>query len=460
MNSYFYSGQIRRFLQQFIRMLSNFQVAIGRDDQGNPTLLRVPIYYGDSSRQVAMILRNNSENSLPTVPAMAVYISALRYDQKRMQEPFHVSKLNIRERAINEQGEFTGELGDMVTVERLMPVPYQLTLKCDIWTSNTDQKLQLLEQVAVLFNPSLEIQSTDNYVDWTSLTYVTLTDTNFSSRSIPMGAEEAIDVATLTFDIPIWLSAPAKVKKMGVIQKIIESIWDPNGTIDHSNETFDIGGSSLLSRSVYTPSNYCILYLGNTLKISLSDYTSDFTPGVTSVPSQDVNWEDAISPYGKLTNGISQIRLEQQGITIVGTVAYHPGDPTLLLFTPIVDTLPANNLDPVTAVIDPTNVKVDSELLAPAPGTRYLILEDIGKTGDSFGPDLWNRVGQPMLVANANDIIEFDGLKWSVVFDSQATDTVQYVTNLRTNTQYKWKDQQWTKSVEGRYGAGAWSFVP
>lgn len=460
MNSYFYSGQIRRFLQQFIRMLSNFQVAVGYDQQGNPTLLRVPIYYGDSSRQVAMILRNNSENSAPSVPAIAVYISALRYDQKRMQEPFHVSKVHLRERAINDQGEFTSEQGDLITVERLMPVPYMLTLKCDIWTSNTEQKLQLLEQISVLFNPSLEIQSTDNYVDWSSLTYVTLTDTNFTSRTIPAGAEDSIDIATLTFDLPIWFSAPAKVKKMGVIQRIIESIWDPNGTLDHTNSSFDLGASSLMSRRVYTPSNYSILYIGNTLKISGSDYTSDFMPGVTSVPSSDISWELILRDFGTLTNGTSQIRLEQPGITIIGTVAYHPSDSTLLLFTPIVDTLPANSIDPVNAIIDPTNVQVDSELITPSVGTRYLILENIGHSGDEHGADLWNRVGQPQLVAHANDIIEYDGLKWSVVFDSRSIDTVQYVTNLRTNTQYKWKDNQWTKSVEGRYGAGAWSFVP
>lgn len=460
MNSYFYSGQIRRFLQQFIRMMSNFQVAIGYNDQGNPTLLQVPIYYGDGSRQVAMILRNNSENSTPTVPAMSVYISALRYDQKRMQEPFHVSKVHLRERAINEAGEFTSEQGDLITVERLMPVPYMLTLKCDIWTSNTEQKLQLLEQISVLFNPSLEIQSTDNYVDWTSLTYVTLTDTNFTSRTIPMGAEDAIDIATLTFDIPIWFSAPAKVKKMGVIQRIIESIWDSNNTIDHAAGTFDLSQSTLLSRRIYTPSNYGVLYIGNTLKISTSDYTSDFIPGATSFTTNDIKWVDIIRDYGTLTNGISQIRLSQAGTTVVGTVAYHPSDATLLLFTPIIDTLPANNLAPVTAIIDPLNVKVDSDLLTPAAGTRYLILNDIGNAANDEGAAVWHKPGQPELIAQTNDIIEFDGAKWTVSFDSNASTNVKYVTNLRTNTQYKWKDNQWTKSVEGRYGAGAWSFVP
>jgi hypothetical protein len=76
------------------------------------------------------------------------------------------------------------------------------------------------------------------------------------------------------------------------------------------------------------------------------------------------------------------------------------------------------------------------------------------------GAAVWNRPGEPELIANQYDIIEWDGVKWIVAFDSAATDTVHYVTNLTTGIQYKWKNNQWIKSVQGRYGVGAWSFVP
>ena len=73
-----YDGQIRRFVIPFVRMVSNFQVEFGMNAEGNRTLQTVPVYYGDVSRQAAMILRNNSENSLSPVPAMAVYISVYK----------------------------------------------------------------------------------------------------------------------------------------------------------------------------------------------------------------------------------------------------------------------------------------------------------------------------------------------------------------------------------------------
>ena len=85
----------------------------------------------------------------------------------------------------------------------------------------------------MLFNPSLEIQTTDNYVDWTSLSVVEIENVNFSSRSIPVGTESEIDIATLGFRTPIYISPPAKVKKLGVITSIIMSIFnETKGTID------------------------------------------------------------------------------------------------------------------------------------------------------------------------------------------------------------------------------------
>jgi len=189
-----YDGQLRRFVTQFIRMVSNFQVEFGKDTDGNRTLQTVPVFYGDMSRQAAMILRNNSENSLNAVPSMATYISALTYDRDRVQNPYHEGVMRVRERNYNTaQQTYETTQDSIYTVERLMPAPYKLTMKLDIWTSNTEQKHQLIEQIAPLFNPGLEIQSTDNYIDWSSLSVVLLTDVVYSSRTVPMGADESID---------------------------------------------------------------------------------------------------------------------------------------------------------------------------------------------------------------------------------------------------------------------------
>jgi hypothetical protein len=55
---FFYDGQMRRYLTQFIRAMSNFAY---KDAKGQ--LVQVPARYGDMNRQVAQILKKNSENN-------------------------------------------------------------------------------------------------------------------------------------------------------------------------------------------------------------------------------------------------------------------------------------------------------------------------------------------------------------------------------------------------------------
>jgi hypothetical protein len=308
-----------------------------------------------------------------------------------------------------------------------------------------------------LFNPGLEIQNTDNYIDWTSLSVVFLTDVNYSSRTVPVGSEEPIDVASMTFELPIWLTLPAKVKKMGVVTQIIQNIFDTTGEVDFE-AVFEAGKP--LTNIRVTALDYNILLIGNTLTLLENSGTViDDEPA-----GPKAYWDEYVAQFGKLVNGVTQIRLEfphSDGThEIVGTVAYNPNDPSQLLFTPFTNTLPANTLEPVNAIIDPRNVPTDDSnlpIIQPPTGTRYLILNPIG---DPYSESAvaWAGASGTNLTANANDIIEWNGSYWHVNFDSRES-SVQYVTNLNTTTQYRWSGQQWVKSIEGVYRNGEWSLV-
>ena len=83
------------------------------------------------------------------------------------KDPSFVDKKHIRMRKFDtDTNSYTTQQDNAFTVEGMMPVPYTLQINVGHGTSNTNQKLQLLEQILVLFNPALEIQSTDNYLDW------------------------------------------------------------------------------------------------------------------------------------------------------------------------------------------------------------------------------------------------------------------------------------------------------
>ena len=132
-------------------------------------------------------------------------------------------------------------------------------------------------------------------------------------------------------------------------------------------------------------------------------------------------------------------------------MAYDPTDDRFLLINIDADTLPQNTLDPVDAIINPLVSGPGAGLPAAAIGQRYLILDDMADETDAWGLTI---------VAQANDIIEFDGDFWFVAFESAAqTTNVEYVTNITTGLQYRWTTTEWVKSYEGLYPGGEWSLV-
>jgi len=460
---HFYEGQVRKFLTQFIRILSNFSVETGKGKDGEVQLRAVPVVYGDPTRQVANIIRNNSENALQYAPRIAAYVRELNYDRERMQNPYHIEKQHLKERDVLADGSYSDRLGAGYTVEKVMPSPFRLEVSADIWSTNTDQKLQIMEQILYLFNPDFEIQKSDNYIDWTSLSYVELTNVSFSSRTIPVGADTEIDIATLTFSMPIWLSPPVKVKKLGVIQKIIMSIYDDDGGIAKG-----LIDGELTSRSFITPNNFGLLVTGNQLRllgstgVSVTSGGDGYHTGANEPNNYDpfetfgpaVNWKTLLEQYGKVVSGTSQIRLTQpNGNEIIGTIATTSLDDTILLYNPDSDTIPSNTLTAVKKIINPATFDPGT----PANGDRYLVINDVGDSTNTFQSTTWGT-----LVASVGDIIEYNSAtsKWNIAFDASDPDSTQhYVTNLNTGIQYRWDGTEWKKSYEGVYAAGKWSIV-
>lgn len=453
---YFYDGQIRRYLAQTIRMLSNFKY---RTADGLEKI--VPVVYGDMSKQVASILKDNSENKLPSAPRIAVYMSRLELDRKRLSDATFTSKIHIREREILDDGSSSSRTygtaqGLNYTVERLMPTPYKLSVKADIWSTNTDQKLQIMEQILVLFNPSLEIQTTDNYVDWTSLSVVELTGVTLTSRSIPQGVDSEIDIATLEFETPIWITPPARVTRMGVIHTIIANIFtEHTGEID----PFFYEGDPQSTQYI-TPGRFGLLVINNQARLlGPGENVSD-----TDIPEKygpDINWYKLLDQYGQFRAGISRIFLKKaNGTEVVGTMSINPTDDTIAVINFDPDTYPTNTIvegrGTVDAIIDPTTYNPPDTV---AVGIRYLLLERIGKDENNDGPDAWKNADLSDFITDANNIIEWDGNQWTVVFEAATVTDVTYITNLRTGVQYKWDGEVWTKSFEGEYREGHWRIV-
>tara|TARA_E500000178_G_scaffold277168_1_gene276275 strand:- start:8722 stop:10248 length:1527 start_codon:yes stop_codon:yes gene_type:complete len=503
---FFYDAQIRRYITQLIRMVSNFSV---QDAHGNEK--QVPVMYGDLTRQVANIIRDNSENKIPTAPRMAVYVTGLEMDRDRTADSSLISKRHIRERTYDSAtGQYLNTQGKNYTVERHMPAPYTLKVSVDIWASNTEQKLQILEQILVLFNPSFEIQTTDNYLDWTSLTVVNMEGITFSSRSIPVGVDSEIDVANLQFSTPIYLTPPAKVKRLGVTTSIISNIFNEQqgdinlgatvaGQIDGTEPTFitrvntgpidsiDDGSTNTVDDGVFPNQGTGLMDFDTKRlfdKTSVSSTYQNYGLHVENDVAQlvyknkigDVSWNELVEAYpGTYQAGVSRILLKSNDndTYVTGTFTINPLDETKIVINFDSDTLPddtviagparsANSLTTIDYIIDPLRFNPDQ---IKDPGVRLLILGDIGNSENADGPDAWKNTDGSDFIANESDILEWDGTNWHVIFDASGADDgstgspATYISNLNTGIQYKWNGEFWIKSYEGEYSGATWTIL-
>lgn len=460
-----YDGQIRRYVTQLMRIMSNFSVKDGKGD-----LRTVPVMYGDLTRQVANIIRDNSENKLPSAPRISVYITGLELDPSRFADNTYVQKTHIRKRNFDsETNTYINTQGANYTIERLMPTPYTLRANVDIWASNTDQKLQILEQILYWFHPSLELQTTDNFLDWTSITTLVLDNIQYSNRSIPVGVESEIDIATLGFIIPIYISPPAKVKKMGIITNIITSMFNESlGTIEQGMSAPQLNAWDNILTADPKNTEY-----GRKATTDISDAMANvnynqyglFVQGTTAKLFKNgfygtTNWREIFEAFpGNYVSGISRIFVNtaNKGAQPTGTITLDSLDEGIVNVFWDVDSFPQDTeiagRTTIDFIINPTNF---NPAVIKTTGVRILLLEDSNDPTATEFPAAWKNADGTPLFAGANDIVEWDGSKWNVVFDASSAEQVVYTTNLKTNTQYKFSNGEWLLSVDGEYPVGTW----
>ena len=111
---YWYDEQIKRYLIQLVRIFSNFKVRENTENGFNYN--RVPCRYGDMSRMVAHILRNNSENAINSAPMITVSINSIAIARERAQDPYLVDTQQVAEREWDKENNvYTSEQGNLYT---------------------------------------------------------------------------------------------------------------------------------------------------------------------------------------------------------------------------------------------------------------------------------------------------------------------------------------------------------
>jgi hypothetical protein len=392
---------------------------------------------------VANIIANQSANTMMPIPAMAATIKNISLNDGRRQDPTFVSVMQGTERLYDsESNTYSTSPGNRYSVERYMPVPYDLTMQLDVITNNTDTKFQIIEQITTIFNPAVQLQQNDNAFDWSSIFEVTLKEVIYTNRNVPVGIENNHDIFSLVFEVPIWINPPARVKRQRIIEKIIANIHDTN------IETTD---DNLISRLIFTPGNHKLevsKQSANTIQLKLlSKYGGE----------TDQTWDKLLEKSGSIIVGTSNIILKTNDDldSDIGNISITVTNISGNILTGIVDddTLPPVETFSPVQIINPSK-QIPGQTLPPASiGQNYLL---IGDNTTSMEIILKNNVnwGQN-LVAKENDIITFNGTNWEVIFSSNSTNTV-YVKNIEDGMHFKFTNNEWIYTYLGTYNPGYW----
>ena len=454
--NFFYDGQIRRYLVQVMRVFSDIKIQTGPDANGVTSEKRVPVIYGQSSWQGAQLLAGQTQNTLHPVPLMAVTIVNVETAPERRYSPTHESTVRGTERKM-ENGEYTNEPGNKISIDRYMPVPYNMDLTLDVWTSNTSTKLQILEQILSLFNPALQLQQNSNHFDWSSIFELELTEVNWTNRSQVMSTDER-EIATLTFRIGIWINPPAKIKKQELIHQIVTNVNAVNKLSEEEisreieNPLDSIG--ERLTQIVVTPGQY---------KTSIgmdSNYANDELILLSSDGENisTLSWKDLLDQYGYVNPEATRVRLkptdelEDFDNDVLGTIEY-TDTANVLKVTIDQDTLPGLTVGSVIRAIDPQTAYPGNGIANPVVGDRYIVL---GPLTDGEEPAIaddhkyWDD-----FKAWEGDIIEYNGTEWIISFDASETVSVEFAFDTSTQTLLRYNGD-WEFYYFGVYFPGFW----
>jgi len=220
LTSYYYNKQITQYILQFANIFAGLKVRTGKGADGEITELEVPIVYSSKDRVVASIGAGNTTNRLHTLPIMSCYLTGIELAPERRK-----GVNNVDRRSYMPQGGVF--LEDVNIAYRLMPVPYNLAFDLSIYTSNTDQAWQALEQITMLFDPTLELQTSDKPLDWTKISSIELLNIT-NEENNPSGTEKRMIIWTFSFTVMAWISAPANIRK-NIIETIIVEYGDLGG---------------------------------------------------------------------------------------------------------------------------------------------------------------------------------------------------------------------------------------
>lgn len=221
---YYYAGQFKKYIGQFLKVFAGLQTQDGvdRDGDGINDMRSVSLVYGSIDRVIEkIVLQGNGTFTNQKIPIISAYLTNIKPgDEERI--PVH------HEETISYENTADGQYH---SASRMAPAPYELSMDLHLYASNSDQMFQMLEQILVLFNPSINFQKSSAVLDWNYITRCTLTGIQ-DQTNFPMGVDRRVIVQTLNFMFVAWLNYPYLDSEGSVIDTIFLNMHDSSIVVE------------------------------------------------------------------------------------------------------------------------------------------------------------------------------------------------------------------------------------
>ena len=215
---HFYHKQIRNTVIAFGTIFNNIHIK-RLDSSGNPLQsLKVPLSYSPKEKFIARLdqqssLTGSDSSVAITLPRMAFDITGYAYDPSR--------KLNKNQR----RGVVTTNADTTKLNAQYSPVPYDVSIELNVFTANSDDGLQIIEQILPYFQPDytvtmIESRTMDTKRD---IPFV-LESVNYEDSYAGSLTETRRITYSLSFTAKIYLYGP--ISTGAVIKTVSADLYD------------------------------------------------------------------------------------------------------------------------------------------------------------------------------------------------------------------------------------------
>lgn len=203
-------SQVEKYISQFMRAMSGFQV---KETYEGLEFRKVPVRYGSMDRIVASVLQGRDSMSNNPVPMMAVHLEGIEKDEDRKVSHHHRDIVAYRK-----------DSGEVASSERIAGPALTLNLELAVYASSTTQLFEIVEQLLLIFNPRITIQTDNDVFNSDYISEIELTSINTDTQ-YPLGTDHRVVMQTFGFRVPVRLRYPYTVDG-NVIETVKANIFD------------------------------------------------------------------------------------------------------------------------------------------------------------------------------------------------------------------------------------------